>query len=84
MNINEMLSENSFLIGLKPSSKKQLLEDLSKLAAHELNITNSKIIRGLACVFLHFGCSSGKCPNGLDEERIWGVHADVKSLARSA
>ena len=44
MNINEMLSENSFLVGLKPSSKKHILEELSKLAEKELNINSRDLL----------------------------------------
>ena len=44
MNVNEMLSENSFLVGLKPSSKKHILEELSKLAEKELNISSRDIL----------------------------------------
>ena len=47
MNINEMLSENSFLVGLKPSSKKHILEELSKLAEKELNISSRDILENL-------------------------------------
>jgi PTS system nitrogen regulatory IIA component len=47
MNVNEMLSENSFLVGLKPSSKKHILEELSKLAEKELNISSRDILENL-------------------------------------
>ena len=42
-----MLSENSFLVGLKPSSKKHILEELSKLAEKELNISSRDILENL-------------------------------------
>ena len=42
-----MLSENSFLIGLKPSSKKHILEELSKLAEKELGISSRGILENL-------------------------------------
>ena len=48
MNVNEMLSENSFLIGLESSSKKQTLEELSKLAGKELNINYRDILDNLS------------------------------------
>ena len=47
MNVNEMLSENSFLVGLKPSSKKHILEALCKLAEKELNISSRDILESL-------------------------------------
>ena len=47
MNVNEMLSENSFVVGLKPSSKKHILEELSKLAEKELNISSRDILESL-------------------------------------
>ena len=47
MNVIEMLSENSFLVGLKPSSKKHILEELSKLAEKELNISSRDILENL-------------------------------------
>ena len=47
MKINEMLSKNSFLVGLKPSSKKHILEELSKLAEKELNISSRDILENL-------------------------------------
>ena len=47
MNIKEMLSENSFLVGLKASSKKHILEELSKLAEKELNINSRDILENL-------------------------------------
>jgi len=47
MNVIEMLSENSFLVGLKPSSKKHILEALCKLAEKELNISSRDILESL-------------------------------------
>ena len=47
MNVNKMLSENSFLIGLNPSSKKQILEQMSKLAEEQLNISSRDILDNL-------------------------------------
>ena len=47
MKINEMLSKNSFLVGFKPSSKKHILEELSKLAEKELNISSRVILENL-------------------------------------
>ena len=47
MNVKEMLSENSFLVGLKPSSKKHILEALCKLAEKELNISSRDILESL-------------------------------------
>ena len=43
MNINEMLSDDAFLINFDGTSKKQVLEELSKLAEIKLGI-NSKIL----------------------------------------
>ena len=43
MNINEMLSDDSFLINFDGTSKKQVLEELSKLAGTKLRI-NSRIL----------------------------------------
>ena len=42
-----MLSENSFLVGLKSSSKKHILEELSNLAEKELNISSRDILESL-------------------------------------
>ena len=47
MNVNEMLSENAFIVGLKPSSKKHILEALCKLAEKELNISSRDILESL-------------------------------------
>ena len=43
MNINEMLSDDAFLINFDGTSKKQVLEELSKLAEIKLGI-NSRIL----------------------------------------
>ena len=47
MNVNEMLSENSFLVGFTATSKKQILEELSKLAEKELNISSRDVLENL-------------------------------------
>ena len=39
MNINEMLSERSLLVDFNASSKKHVLDALSKLAEKEINVS---------------------------------------------
>ncbi len=47
MNINEMLSENSLLVDFKASSKKQVLDALSKIAGKEINVSYRIILDNL-------------------------------------
>ena len=47
MKISEMLTENSFLINFYASSKKQILEDLSKLAEIETGVSYKYILENL-------------------------------------
>jgi nitrogen PTS system EIIA component len=47
MNINEMLSKDSLVVNFNSSSKKQVLEELSRLAAKELKISSRTIIENL-------------------------------------
>ncbi len=44
MNINEMLSNDAFLINLLGTSKKQVLDELSKLAAKKLKINSRNLL----------------------------------------
>ena len=75
MNVNEMLSENSFLIGLESSSKKQILEELSKLAGKELNINYKDI---LDCLIKREKLGSTAVGNG-----VAIPHATEKSIKQS-
>ena len=45
MNINEMLSDDAFLINFDGTSKKQVLEELSKLAEIKLGINSRILVR---------------------------------------
>ena len=47
MNMNELLSENSFLVNFNASSKKHVLVELSKLAEKNLNISSITILENL-------------------------------------
>ena len=47
MNINEMLSDDSFLINFDGTSKKQVLEELSKLAQIKLGINPRLLVENL-------------------------------------
>ncbi len=47
MNINEMLSENSFIVGQIPSSKKRVFEELSQLAELDTKISSKIILNKL-------------------------------------
>ncbi|MDC1210058.1 PTS sugar transporter subunit IIA [Pseudomonadota bacterium] len=75
MNVNAMLSENSFLIGLESSSKKQTLEELSKLAGKELNINYRDI---LDCLIKREKLGSTAVGNG-----VAIPHATEKSIKQS-
>lgn len=48
MNINELLSENSFLVDFKASSKKHVLAELSQLAEKNLNVSSRIILENLS------------------------------------
>ena len=47
MNINEMLSNSSFLVNFDGTSKKQVLEELSKLAEFKLGINSRELLENL-------------------------------------
>ncbi len=47
MNINDMLSDNAFLINFNGTSKKQVLEELSKLAETKLGISSRTLLENL-------------------------------------
>ena len=47
MNINEMLTVNSFLVNLKATSKKDVLEKLIKLAKKNLKIDSQNLLENL-------------------------------------
>ena len=47
MNINDMLSNESFLINFDGTSKKQVLEELSKLAEIKLGTNSKKLLENL-------------------------------------
>ena len=47
MNINDMLSNNAFLVNFEGTSKKQVLEELSKLAEIELGINSRELLENL-------------------------------------
>ena len=47
MNINDMLSKNAFLINYSGTSKKQVLEELSKLAQFTLGINSRELLENL-------------------------------------
>ena len=47
MNINEMLSEGSLLVDFNASSKKHVLDSLSKLAEKEINVNYRTILGSL-------------------------------------
>ena len=47
MNINEMLSERSLLVDFKASSKKHILDALSKLAEKEIDVSYKVILDNL-------------------------------------
>ena len=47
MNINDMLSDNAFLINFDGTSKKQVLEELSKLAEIKLGINSRTLLENL-------------------------------------
>ena len=47
MNINEMLSDDTLLINFDGTSKKQVLEELSKLAELKLGINSRELIENL-------------------------------------
>ena len=47
MNINDMLSEEAFLINFDGTSKKQVLEELSRLAEAKLGINSRTLLENL-------------------------------------
>ena len=47
MNINDMLSNNAFLVNFNGTSKKQVLEELSKLAETQLGINSRSLLENL-------------------------------------
>ena len=47
MNINEMLSDDAFLINFDGTSKKQVLEELSKLAEIKIGINSRTLLENL-------------------------------------
>ncbi len=47
MNINDMLSNNAFLVNFDGTSKKQVLEELSKLAETQLGINSRALLENL-------------------------------------
>ena len=47
MNINDMLSDDAFLINFDGTSKKQVLEELSKLAETKLGINSRTLLENL-------------------------------------
>tara|TARA_B100000524_G_scaffold336270_1_gene226077 strand:- start:111 stop:572 length:462 start_codon:yes stop_codon:yes gene_type:complete len=47
MNINDMLSNDAFLVNFNGSSKKQVLEELSKLAAKKLKLNPRTLLENL-------------------------------------
>ena len=48
MNINDMLSDDAFLMNFDGTSKKQVLEELSKLAEIKLGINSRTLLENLA------------------------------------
>ena len=47
MNINDMLSNDSFLVNFNGTSKKQVLEELSKLAEKKIKINSRTLLENL-------------------------------------
>ena len=47
MNINDMLSDEAFLVNFEGTSKKQVLEELSKLAELKLEINSRSLLENL-------------------------------------
>ena len=47
MNMNELLSKDSFLVNFNASSKKHVLAELSKLAEKNLNVSSRTILENL-------------------------------------
>ena len=47
MNINDMLSDDAFLMNFDGTSKKQVLEELSKLAEYKLGISSRTLLENL-------------------------------------
>jgi nitrogen PTS system EIIA component len=47
MNINEMLNDNSFLVGFEATSKKHLLNELCKLANKNFNVDERVLLENL-------------------------------------
>ena len=47
MNINDMLSKNSFLVNFDGTSKKQVLEELTKLVETKLGINSRSLLENL-------------------------------------
>jgi len=47
MNINDMLSDDAFLVNFEGTSKKQVLDELSKLAGFKLGINSRTLLENL-------------------------------------
>ena len=47
MNINDMLSDDAFLVNFDGTSKKQVLDELSKLAEKKLKISSRVLLENL-------------------------------------
>ncbi len=47
MNINDMLSDDGFLVNFNGTSKKQVLDELSKLAEVKFGINSRKLLENL-------------------------------------
>ena len=47
MNINDMLSDDAFLVNFEGTSKKQVLEEISKLAEFKLGINSRSLLENL-------------------------------------
>ena len=47
MNINDMLSDDAFLVNFKGTSKKQVLDELSKLAEFKIGINSRSLLENL-------------------------------------
>ena len=47
MNINDMLTDDAFLVNFEGTSKKQVLEELSKLAESKLGINSRTLLENL-------------------------------------
>jgi mannitol/fructose-specific phosphotransferase system IIA component (Ntr-type) len=50
MNISDMLSDNSFLVNFEATSKKHVLDELTKLAERDIKIDSQILIKHKLCV----------------------------------